>query len=112
MCKDATKCVLFVNGCYNSVSYTHLQGVWNGKQILPEGWVRKVERTAIPTDRGDGEYSLLFWKSRNDTYSAVGKFGQYCTICPEKDAVIVINALDKDDPNLLDVYKRQILSNS
>ena len=78
------------------------QGVWNGKQILPEGWVRKVERTAIPTNRGDGEYSLLFWKSRNDTYSAVGKFGQYCTICPEKDAVIVINALDKDDPNLLE----------
>ena len=78
------------------------QGVWNGKQILPEGWVRKVERTAIPTGRGGGEYSLLFWKSRNDTYSAVGKFGQYCTICPEKDAVIVINALDKDDPNLLE----------
>ena len=78
------------------------QGVWNGKQILPDGWVRKVERTAIPTNRGDGEYSLLFWKSRNDTYSAVGKFGQYCTICPEKDAVIVINALDKDDPNLLE----------
>ena len=78
------------------------QGVWNGKQILPEGWVRKVERTAIPTNRGGGEYSLLFWKSRNDTYSAVGKFGQYCTICPEKDAVIVINALDKDDPNLLE----------
>ncbi len=78
------------------------QGVWNGKQILPEGWVRKVERTAIPTNRGDGEYSLLFWKSRNDTYSAVGKFGQYCTICPKKDAVIVINALDKDDPNLLE----------
>ena len=78
------------------------QGVWNGKQILPDGWVRKVERTAIPTGRGGGEYSLLFWKSRNDTYSAVGKFGQYCTICPEKDAVIVINALDKDDPNLLE----------
>ena len=80
----------------------YLQGVWNGKQILPEGWVRKVERTAIPTGRGGGEYSLLFWKSRNDTYSAVGKFGQYCTICPEKDAVIVINALDNDDPNLLE----------
>ena len=78
------------------------QGVWDGKQILPDGWVRKVERTAIPTGRGGGEYSLLFWKSRNDTYSAVGKFGQYCTICPEKDAVIVINALDKDDPNLLE----------
>lgn len=77
-------------------------GIWKGKQLLPEGWVQKVERTGIPTGRGDGEYSLLFWKSRYDTYSAVGKFGQYCTICREKDAVIVINALAKDDPNLLE----------
>lgn len=77
-------------------------GCWQGYQLLPAAWVSRVERTAIPTGQGDGEYSLLFWRSRHDSYSAVGKFGQYCTICREKDAVIAINAHDKGDPNLLE----------
>jgi len=77
-------------------------GIWEGKQVLPKGWVQKVEQTVIPVGKGKRDYSLLFWRSRHDSYSAVGKFGQYCTILKEKNAVIVINSDDRDDNNFLE----------
>ena len=79
------------------------KGIWEGRQILPEGWVRKVDRTVVPVADGR-EYSLLFWHSRHGSYSAVGKWGQYCTICPEKDVVLVIHANDPDDHNFLEYF--------
>lgn len=76
------------------------EGVWKGQQVIPKSWIRQVERTYIPTG-GPRDYSMLFWRTRHDTLSAVGKYGQYVTICADKDVVFVMTAEDSEDRNLL-----------
>lgn len=77
-------------------------GVWNGVQVLPKTWVRLVERTVIPVPDGVRDYGMLFWRGRYDSISAVGRFGQYCTILKDKNAVIVLNGCDTGENNLLE----------
>lgn len=61
-------------------------GKWNGKQIVPEAWVKRS------TDRNETGYSYQWWHlptaNRND-YAAIGILGQYTYVCPEKNIVIV-----------------------
>jgi CubicO group peptidase (beta-lactamase class C family) len=67
-------------------------GSWEGKQIIPESWVessqqKHMERKYIP----DSYYGYQFWVSNYNTYSAVGYGGQWITIVPEHDLVVVCN---------------------
>ncbi|MEL6133287.1 MAG: serine hydrolase [Bacteroidota bacterium] len=80
-------------------------GVWNGEQILPEGWV-KYTNTRTPTSE-TGVYGAQFWKPANkpkedgllnffvwpgvpeDTFFAEGFEGQAVVIIPSKETVIV-----------------------
>ena len=73
--------------------YLYLKnGVWDGTQIIPESWVeasqqKHMERKYIP----DSFYGYQFWVSNYDTYSAVGYGGQWITIVPQHDLVVVFN---------------------
>lgn len=78
------------------------RGVWNGEQILPKEWVKKVWDTVIATAEGHDDYSLLFWRGKNDTISAIGRNGQYCTLIPDRNAVVAINGFDPTDESLLE----------
>ena len=77
-------------------------GIWNGKRLLPEGWV-DYSRTPTPT-APNGEYGAHFWldipsfyrKDDTDTISlpsdsfhAIGHEGQFITIIPSRKLVIV-----------------------
>lgn len=70
-------------------------GVWEGKRILPEGWVEFVS-TPAPADPNRG-YGGLFWVNRGghydrvpeDAYWAAGAFGQTTLIVPSRDLVVV-----------------------
>lgn len=76
-------------------------GVWAGERILPEGWVRYA-RTAAPA-APRGEFGAHFWLRLrasgrcgfatypipDDAYYAAGHEGQYLTIIPSRDLVIV-----------------------
>ena len=77
-------------------------GLWEGERILSKSWMKMLNDTHISTDEGKQDYSLLFWRGRNDSLSAVGRFGQYCTVVPEKDLVIAINSYDTSEENLLE----------
>ena len=77
-------------------------GIWQGKRILPEGW---VNYSATPAPSAPlGEYSAHFWlkvppsfRSRispapllpGDTFLAAGHEGQFVTIIPSRKLVVV-----------------------
>jgi len=70
-------------------------GVWQGRRILPEGWVKFVS-TPAPADATRG-YGGLFWLNRGgawkgvpeDAYAAMGHMGQITMIVPSRDLVVV-----------------------
>jgi len=82
--------------------YLYLKnGNWGGTQIIPEAWVeasqqKHMMRKYIP----DNYYGYQFWVSDYDTYSAVGYGGQWITIVPEHDLVVVFNNRFVEGDNL------------
>jgi CubicO group peptidase (beta-lactamase class C family) len=79
-------------------------GVWNGKRLLPEGWV-KFCGTPAPTRppvAGQWGYGAQFWLLDqmpgvpSGTFTTAGNKGQYVTIVPGHDLVIVRTGVDPD----------------
>jgi CubicO group peptidase (beta-lactamase class C family) len=74
-------------------------GVWDGERILPDGWV-EYTRTPAPADPAR-RYGAHFWLDVPDGYRAMGAAiprdafhaaghqGQFVTIVPSRDVVIV-----------------------
>jgi len=70
-------------------------GVWEGKRLLPEGWVDFVS-TPAPSDKSRG-YGGLFWLNRGgawngvpeDAFMASGFMGQHTMVIRSRDAVVV-----------------------
>lgn len=85
-------------------------GVSNGRRILPEGWV-KFMTTPAPA-APEGEYAAHWWRKLGanrgangrapmlppDAFHAAGHGGQYVTVVPSHDAVVVRlgHAVDRD----------------
>jgi len=66
-------------------------GTWDGRRILPEGWV-DYARTIASNDPGDGPYGAHWWGVAGDTlgtFRASGYEGQSITICPALDLIVV-----------------------
>ncbi|NJP53252.1 beta-lactamase family protein [Streptomyces sp. SBST2-5] len=69
-------------------------GRWQGRRLLPEGWVARASRRHIATADPEGDrpdwgqgYGLHFWMARHG-YRGDGAHGQFCLVLPEHDAVI------------------------
>ncbi len=75
------------------------KGVWEGKRILPEGWVEEATAPHVSTGRGDDEvgrhYGYFWWGMPDGMYRAYGKWGQYLLVAPKKNAVLAVNATQK-----------------
>lgn len=71
-------------------------GMWNGKRIVPESWIR-FARTPAPATRNSGRfYGGQFWLVPDeladlpqDAYSTAGSRGQFAIVIPSYDLVIV-----------------------
>ena len=66
-------------------------GVWDGRRLLPEGWV-DAGRTPRSVDPDDGHLYGAHWWTRDEplgTFWAAGHEGQYIDICPALDLVLV-----------------------
>ncbi|HKJ24700.1 MAG TPA: serine hydrolase [Myxococcota bacterium] len=63
-------------------------GVWDGRRLLPEGWVDHA-RTITPPSRG--EYGAHWWIALHDPgiFNASGFQGQYIVVVPDRDLVLV-----------------------
>jgi CubicO group peptidase (beta-lactamase class C family) len=84
------------------------QGNWNGRQLVPAEWTKKIVSLVTPVDRinppswrGYGQgllwgYGYLWWVWDGHhgegplagAYTAMGAFGQYITVLPALDVVI------------------------
>ena len=93
-------------------------GCWGGRRLLPEDWMARS--TAITTpfrqqelDREEGfVQGRMFWLNQMvpehgdtalpwpsappDTYTAIGHWGQFVTVIPSRDLVVVRTADDRD----------------
>lgn len=76
-------------------------GLWNGEQILPPGW---VEYSAQETEESDGEYAAHFWTYPRkdglpkDCLLMDGFEGQFVLVIPSQKLVIVrLGCTKKDD---------------
>lgn len=104
-------------------------GVWNGKRILPEGWVKRITTLVthpneihplgaggqgLPGTMDRWGYGMLWWvwdapswpgvvtSPFQGAYTAMGAYGQYITVLPAFDAVVVHKVyIDEpdEDPN-------------
>lgn len=102
-------------------------GCWDGKRVVPEGW---VDASLVPTpavereDEGD-VYGYQWWLNLpnepskggrpwpslpTDAYSARGHWGQTLTIVPSLDLVFVRFADDRDDAFDYDHFASLVLA--
>ena len=90
-------------------------GKWNGKQLLPEGWVKEASKKQVPSvpnmvrpdemekagltpensDWVQG-YGYQMWRCRHNGFRADGANGQYILVFPDLDAVIAVTANVQD----------------
>ena len=77
------------------------KGKWNGKQIVPEKWVKESTRSHIKTT--SGAYGYQWWlrsfklnDRQIDSFYAIGNAGQFIFVFPELDMVVVSTAQNYD----------------
>jgi CubicO group peptidase (beta-lactamase class C family) len=64
-------------------------GVINGEAVLPEGWVRQASTPKVINGE-NVEYGYMLWPLGDDTYAAIGIFGQFVYVNPHKDLVVAM----------------------
>ncbi|MGD2139041.1 MAG: serine hydrolase [Burkholderiales bacterium] len=77
-------------------------GVWEGQRILPEGWLAFLTTPAPtkPPQAGQWGYGAQFWlldqmpRVPPGTYTTAGNKGQYVTVVPGQNLVIVRTGVD------------------
>ncbi len=95
-------------------------GIWNGKQVLPENWAKeattkKIDQNpeATPEQLAKDDwlqgYGYKFWRSRHNSYRGDGAYGQYILVFPEQDAVIAITAETQNMQSELDLVFDNLL---
>lgn len=81
-------------------------GIWSGKPIISPSWVRYVSQPAPtrPSKIKQRGYGAQFWLLEPEgapegTYTTAGNKGQYVTIVPTKNIVIVRTGVDPNGKN-------------
>jgi CubicO group peptidase (beta-lactamase class C family) len=88
-------------------------GVWDGRRILPEGWVATA--SSVQTPNGDWDqidwqqgYGFQFWMSRHG-YRGDGAFGQFMVILPDEDLVVAMFSCTDEMQAVLDALWDHVL---
>ena len=68
-------------------------GVWEGRRVLPEGWVSEATRGRVSAAASDGSYKpsygRKFWRVQDGGYACLGLAGQAILVHPERDVAFV-----------------------
>ena len=84
-------------------------GNWNGKQIISEKWVNESTRPDKITDPVPF-YQYMWWvenaqKEGSYQFFAVGKYGQYIYVIPEKNMIIVRHGYESGYDGWTDLFQ-------
>jgi CubicO group peptidase (beta-lactamase class C family) len=78
------------------IGYLYLHdSVWNGRRLMPEGWVATATRRHVTGVGGGWDYGYQWWiTSRNgvDVWAGRGFGGQLLIVVPDRQVVAVVNA--------------------
>ncbi|WP_329476377.1 beta-lactamase family protein [Kribbella sp. NBC_01484] len=91
------------------------EGEWNGAQVLPAAYVRRMPVERVDTSALDwGErftlgYGLGVWIDRAGVYRMDGRYGQYALVCPETRTTVTVTAHSEAEVALLDAIHELIL---
>ncbi len=77
------------------------RGEWNGRRLLPADYVdaatsRQTSNGSNPNSEWDQGYGYQFWRCTPGFYRGDGRFGQFCIVMPQHDAVIAITSGTND----------------
>lgn len=70
-------------------------GEWNGVQLIPANYLHAATVDQLDGIAANGEYGYLWWPGEvddHDSFAAVGFGGQYITVVPELELVVVITS--------------------
>ena len=76
------------------LGYLYLrQGVWDGQQITPASWIKASTQPYFqidePLEPWELTYGYGWWLHEYDAYGAHGAGGQFITVLPNLDVVVV-----------------------
>ena len=88
-------------------------GVWEGRRLLPEGWVAAASSPQIANPQREEPdwqqgYGFQLWMSRHG-YRGDGAFGQFMVVLPEHDAVIALFSCAENMQAILDLMWAHLL---
>lgn len=79
-------------------------GLWEGKRLLPEGWVDHARTPTFQQPTDQGRYGAHFWLdlAGPGSFSANGYQGQFTVMVPQRDLVLVRHGASTADeiPNV------------
>ncbi len=92
-------------------------GSWEGKQLIPENWIKEATRKQIETKwvnstlDGSCGYGYQFWMCHEEgSFRADGAHSQFCIILPKEDAVVAINSHEDRSQEILNCVWDQIVA--
>lgn len=96
------------------------KGNWNGKQLLPAGWIEEASAMQIlqqpeaPASKRDSSdwlqgYGYQMWRCRNNAYRGDGAYGQFMIVMPDEDAILAITAETADMQDEINLVWKYLL---
>ena len=88
-------------------------GMWQGRRVLPEGWVAQAGAAQVSTAHWDGVdwqqgYGFQMWRSRHG-FRADGAFGQFSLVLPDEDLVVATTGAFRDTGAVLEAVWTHLL---
>ncbi len=90
-------------------------GRWQGRQVLPEGWVAQMTTRHTDTshhpESADWQqgYGYQVWRCRHDAVRADGAYGQFAVVVPAADLVVALTSCTERTQETLDAIWEELL---
>ncbi|MBR3794474.1 MAG: serine hydrolase [Clostridia bacterium] len=91
-------------------------GAWNGRQIIPEAWLKAATQVHIATDNVPRKpewaqgYGYHFWRCTGNRFRGDGSEGQYCIVAPDQQMVLAATAKTEDLVGEFDLFNEYIFN--